>query len=367
MSDTRWLHLFTSNIRELYTRDSLDLLAAPDGYIFRFRYQKQHVEAGTELLWRTGGLLGRSVAVYFSFQHSANFHPAAYLPLRKGIIERVEVSGSTYIVDFKLGAYLTLEDEPEEKSPAPRANAVRQFSDQLRSLLVEAYPDQTTTETDGSLSEKRRSATLGESPMHIIKDQGSDGERFERIVRFMAPMIADRRPLFFRVSGMARTDNLKRQSLRNGVWELKAGVGYTLDISHYQVESPPEGTYLSVHLPESLPPLGDCDLPLRSRYEMFSMRLFPPSRDAEAQGEIKITTVDTRFGPTLHLPVRILPQVSQQLVVPAVTAAGVFIVGLPALLGEGVGMAIKVSATAIGSMLVFGGLWLRRRNGLGST
>jgi hypothetical protein len=365
MSDNLWLHLFTSNIRDLYTRDALDLLAAPEGYIYRFRYQKEHVETRTEALWRDHGLQGRPVAVHFSFQHPANFHAAAYFPLRTGIIRRAEVSGNTYIVDFELGTYLTLEDDPAEKRSDRRASAVRQFTENLHKLLGEAYPDQ--TENDGSLSDKRRSATLGASPMEIIKDQGSNGERFESIVRFMAPMISDRRPLFFRISGMARNDNQQSQSLTNGEWELKAGVGYTLEISHYQLEPPPEGTYLSLRLPESLPPLGDTELPLRSRYEVFSIRLFPPARDAEAQGEIRISTVDTRFGPTVHLPVRVLPQVTQQLVVPGIAAAGVFLVGLPALLGAGLAPGLKVSVTAVGSLLVFGGLWLRRSKGFGST
>jgi hypothetical protein len=72
MTDDSWLHLFTSNIRQLYVDDALSVVAGPAGLHYRFRYEKRYVADEIHERWNENRLTGIPVAVYFSLQHPLN-------------------------------------------------------------------------------------------------------------------------------------------------------------------------------------------------------------------------------------------------------------------------------------------------------
>src|SRR5665647_989306 len=155
------IHLFTSNIRELYISDAIDLLAAPPGFVYKFRYERKHVQDQLFSQWHSGddGIVGTRVIAYHSLQHPANFHRAAYVPLRFGRVIDAAIEGSICTLKFRLEEYAPLPD-PDSIEHERLDTIVQDFSEKLRDLLKPYYPDY-TGETG---RDDRRSATLGPSP-----------------------------------------------------------------------------------------------------------------------------------------------------------------------------------------------------------
>ena len=136
-----WLYLFTSSIRELYIADAVDLLAEPDRARYRFRYEGKYLDNETRKQWEDTRLIEKRVAVNFSLQHPAEFHPAMFIPLRTGEVVSTQVDGDTYIVNFRLGQYLSLKDEPDWE-PRQRKGPVLEYTEGLKKLLgPQHHPD----------------------------------------------------------------------------------------------------------------------------------------------------------------------------------------------------------------------------------
>jgi hypothetical protein len=152
-----WLHLFTSNIRDLYIQDALSLLAAPSGLIYRFRYEEKYVADSLRKEWRAGALAGRHVAVYFSVQHPLNFHAAAFIPLRMGTVTRCAAVGGVYTIEFALSGYIPL----AQADPNNLARPVREFTDALKRELGSAFPDFYDPDNAGTPKRRWVCCTIG--------------------------------------------------------------------------------------------------------------------------------------------------------------------------------------------------------------
>lgn len=160
-----WLHLFTSNVRDLYTQDALSLLAAPTGLIYRFRYEDRYVADNLREDWRAGAIAGKRVAVYFSVQHPLNFHAAAFVPLRMGTVTRSAAVGGVFTIEFAVSGYIPLAQVDLNNLARP----VREFTEALKEELGTAYPD--FYDPDNSGAPKRRSATLAGSPLVLVDSE----------------------------------------------------------------------------------------------------------------------------------------------------------------------------------------------------
>jgi hypothetical protein len=125
------LYLFSSNIRPLYEQDILDLLAAPRGQLYQFRYDEEYIAAGTLREWEK--LQGRTALVHFSLQQEAEYQPAAFFPVRKGQISRTFSLGSVAVVEFTLDDYVTLREPPiGERNRLRLSVSVDAYSDYLK-------------------------------------------------------------------------------------------------------------------------------------------------------------------------------------------------------------------------------------------
>jgi hypothetical protein len=96
-----WLYLFSSNRSPLYSQDILNVLAAPDGLHYKFRYDEEYVEDATAQAWETLQA-GTRVLVVFSLQQAARFQPAVFMPIRLGKLVRTWKLGTRYFVEFAL-------------------------------------------------------------------------------------------------------------------------------------------------------------------------------------------------------------------------------------------------------------------------
>lgn len=350
----QWLHLFTSNIRELYIADAIDLLAVPEGYLFQFRYAESHVQDGVRETWKDGRLQGANVIVYFSLQHAANFHPAAYVPLRYGHVVDTFVEGKTYVVRFRVAGYAAL---PKPDGADEADHYVLNFSDELRELLAPSYPDYPQ---DKSL---RRSATMGPAPKGLPTAH-NEGVAFERVVEYVAKAIEPQHRMFYRVAHVWKNNREDFLTIADdGYLELTAGNQYTVEIAHFQLSSR-ESAVIQVKAPDAIKLLTPPELPLRSRYDVMPIRLFAPFTDVEAQGEFTLGIKAPELGGNVRIPVRIKPSKVHSIGFPVAAILGTLLAVLAATLGDHASLSQKLWLTIGGAALVALSAWVRRSRGL---
>ncbi|OLF08265.1 hypothetical protein [Actinophytocola xanthii] len=357
MSDVcdSWLHLFTSNIRELYISDAIDIVASPVGIHHRFRYEGKYISNQTRELWKRKELDGCEVVVHFSLQHAAGFHPAVFIPLRQGTVVRTLVEGNTYIVYFRLSRYLPLADRPQNSS-AERAAAVQQYSTALRQLLVEANPDHAVH------------ATTGGSPEGLVAPTDDAGRDFETLVRFLTPSVPayQRARTYFRVTSIETESSKQVQPDENGSVPFVAGTEYVLNVAHFHHEPLTEPARISVTAPEALEVVTDQEIVIRSRYDVIPVRLFPPFRESHARGELVIRTAEPTLGPTVRIPLSIRPARSVALFAPTLGIGAASAIALPPILASGQNLVLRIVFAVLGAAAVGLGLWWRRSRGLGT-
>jgi len=354
MSDEKWLHLFTSNIRDLYIADAVDLLAAPEGFIYQFRYQADHVQDDLKPRWHggAGGLKGKRVIVHFSLQHANNFHQAAYVPLRTGVAEDVFVEGNTYVIKFKLREYAPL------STSKPLDKNVHDFTEGIRKVLSPSYPDYAEDK------DQRRSVAYNTVPTDLLTLVGDTGSRFETVVSYMSEALAPDVRLFFRVAKIWGGNRKKEVALSgDGFLDLVAGNEYIIELSHFQAASRENAT-LRVEVMADLKLLTPTELTLRSRYDVMPIRVFAPFRDDEAQGQIVLTIKEPARGASLRIPVRVKPSHTHKIVSPLTAIVGALLAVIPAAAGTGASAAVKVWLAVGGALLLMVSTVARRGKGL---
>jgi hypothetical protein len=350
---SRWLHLFTSTIREQYIADALDVIAAPVGAIHRFRYQEKYLETETRKAWAAGQLAGKSVAVHFSIQHPAMFHAAMFIPLRRGEVVETHREGSAYIVNFRLGAFLPLRDDPNWEDQKERRVPVEEFTEALKVKLDSSQPD-------GKVS-----ATLGAAPTGLLPESsGNDGADFETLVRYLTPSLFFSPRTYFRCVDVVNAKGISQSLSRSGVLNLTAGMDYMLHLSHYQFAQLNESVIVRVTSPKGLNLIGDSDIHLRSRYDVIPLSLFALPRDDLIAGELKIEVLEPGRGSTVRIPLTIAPPTRQMLSGPALGVGGAMAVAMPAILVSNQNLHARVLWGLAGPALVGLGVWLRRTKGL---
>ena len=347
------LHLFTSTIRELYIADTVDLLAAPKGAMYRFRYDGKYLHDGTRTRWKAGELTGYPVVVHFSLQHPADFYRAVFIPLRSGEIVTTLVEGDTYVANFRLGKYLPLHDEPQW-IPKERRKPVLEYTDAIKELLG-----------PGRCPDDGINATLGPIASNLVSPSGDAGKDFATIVRFMTAVLSFSPRVYWRIASINKGDEKEPVNLdQYGNLGLTAGQVYTMNIAHYQQEPLSAEVTVSVNTPKAIELVGGAELVLRSKYDVMTIRLFPPSRDDNVICELAITTDLPAKGPTVRLPVVIKPPATQAASGVLLGTGGGLALALPAVFASTLYLPLRASLAAFGALLVGLALFFRRHRGL---
>jgi hypothetical protein len=349
----QWLYLFTSSIRELYIADAINLLAAPKGALYRFRYEGKYLDNDTREQWDGEGLVDKQVAINFSLQHPAEFHPAMFIPLRTGEVASTEVEGEAYIVYFRLGQYLPLNDQPDWE-PKQRKDPVQEYTEGLKKLLgAQHHPDD------------RIHATLGAPPHGLVSPADDSGKGFAAVVRFLTPCLYFSPRIYWRIAHITEGATGVIVGLDSGgSLSLTAGKEYTVHLAHYQYQAPVAEILLRVEVPKAVDLVGSDKIAILSRYDLMPIRLFPPFRDDVVTGELAISTEAPSKGPDVRLPVIVAPPLQQAFTGPLLAVGGTIALALPAVFASDELLLLRVGL-AIGGALIAGiGLWLRRQNGL---
>ncbi len=117
-------YLFSSDFATRYKRNVLDVLCYPEGHIFRFRYQDYHVsddikswgKCRDQLAGKLKELGTKGITIYAETTGAAPDRTFNFYPTREVEVIRIQVVGSVYYVDLKLGEFIDYTDQSTTNS-----------------------------------------------------------------------------------------------------------------------------------------------------------------------------------------------------------------------------------------------------------
>lgn len=220
------LVLFTSNRRKKYARDAVEVASLPSGTNFRFRYNEKYVAKGTRSQWKADKLVGATGLILFSVQHPDQFHSAYFVPVRWMKVLRTWVEGSTYLVEFELAEFATLERS------GGRGQHIRLFADQLLGSLEGESPDKGTSAIYAELS--------------VEPDHGWDIADWEHVVQDLWHTGEYPTMRFYRALNLETDSGRLVPPSKDGAFPVRGGSTYTLSVLHHQPASIDGVEYLAL-------------------------------------------------------------------------------------------------------------------------
>jgi hypothetical protein len=344
------LYLYSSNIRPLYAQDIIDLLAAPGGYRYQFRYDQQYIPDFTKQAWSK--LKDTPVLVLFSLQQEAKYQPAAFIPVRAGKVHRAFTLGAIYVVEFSLGEYVSLrEPEKDDRGRPDMARQVTEFTDYVgRKELPRPY---------------RHSAGLGDD---LLKDPGAavGGETdqmvlFSRTVAYLQGTQSFRSARFYRFHRVAEFEAGESDALEideSGVFELVGGKTYELAIFHHQPTDVVRPERFNISVDQGvIQVVGRTYFDIASRYDIVTVPFHAVESPVyETRSTIiLVEPAEGVEGPRLRLPLRVKTSRGRAGVAVAGSAAGLFLVALPGIwksAGGNMPLEWALPTSVIGSLMV---------------
>jgi hypothetical protein len=348
--DAQWLHLSTSNIRPLYVQDAVEVLGSAAGDRRTFRYSGAYVPPELHATWAGNCLVDSRVVIHFALQHPAELHDPVFVTLRSGTVLSSRRDGDTFTVTFRLDGLLPPPQERERlgmdsSNIRARAEHVKLHTKALTQLLSDRTP------------ESNHHAVLGPDPRGLatLAREGSEdakpGTAFETIVHYLAPALFAPKYLYLRVAELVGEDGDAAGSRADGSRKVTGGHYLNLRLHHFQVEQPPDGTRVTITVPEGLTPLSPVELKIGSRYDVVDIKLFAPHRDAPSAGELVVAVEGPLQGPVLRIPVVVEPGVADGLVTPIFGLGAAALAVVPAIYDNwstGTRLSVSVAAVLLG-------------------
>jgi len=356
------LYLYSSNIRPLYEQDILDLLAAPRGTLYRFRYLgTKYLSPG--LLEKDQAVLRQSLVsqrsvVHFALQQEAQYHQAAFIPVREGAVRRVESVGDIKVIEFELGAYLALK-KPAPKQEGtredPAGRQVRDYADWLAKHNVpRPYDSWAGTGPD---------ATIESTLMHDDKDEQV---LFDQTAWYLSRTESFRGARFLRVRRIYRlgSEHSIGEAIEavDGTFTLEAGATYGIEVIHSQPSDVHSREVFDVSADNALlRVVGKPTLEIASRYDVLTLPVHAVDLPTNERRETVLTIQPSIGikGPRVELRLRVVRPAYRTATAVGGSAATALLLGLPTLL-PGLPIEIKVFcvflAAALGALLVNFGL-----------
>lgn len=354
MTEPQLLFLFSSNIRPLYEQDVLDVLAAPSGAVYRFRYENRWIEPDSRERWLNLGT-DTEVLVHYSLQQRARYHEPILIPIRRGGIRQTFAEGGTLFVEFALGDYVTLpEPVRTDDGVLDMAAEARRYTDYLAEKDV---PRPYSSSAGLGFDVLRDSA----SPLDLTADQVA---AFERLTKYLNPTDSFRDARFYRFLRLsARDDDTELMPGTDGVIEVEGGRTYTLELFHYQPAEVTTASSFSVSVDGSIIQIiGRAGFDVGSRYDRIPIPLVAvQSERYESRETVLVVEPDAGVhGPELRLPIRVQPPTKKLVAGTFLSAAALVLVGSASLFPIATGWKVLmiVVAVAVVSILSFFGLFV---------
>lgn len=322
MSDGSLVYLFSSNIRPLYVQDILDVLAAPTGASYFFRYEEKYVAPAA----RESDLAGRGALVHFAIQQEARYHAPAFIPVRRAQVVAGSLKAGMFVIEFIVGDYVALKGAAADTAkPDELAAAVRRYTDALEEAAVERPYD-----WSASLGPDLFSDSV--SPLELSP---GDAEAFRSTARTLQRTEWFRRARFVRVLRVQKgASGAKAVPLIAGFYQFEAGATYQLELTHFQPgDVTGHETFKISAGAELLQVIGRQSFEISSRYDLVRIPVHAtlPARDEARETILAIAPSEGVQGPTIQLPIRVQPPKGRAAALTAASAVVLVLFGLPAV------------------------------------
>ena len=320
------LCLFSSNIRPQYEQDIIDLAAAPEGHIYRFRYESRYIADAVRDDWESNKLVDTKVLLIYSIQQPQSYHPPAFLPIRTGQVVRSRRDGSVFFVDFKLGDYAPLREPTGQET---RGEVVTGFTE----ALTNALPG-----SPGAAAGARYSAAPGEVPGGWLSTD-VPSTSFERLVTYLAGTVSFSSHLFWRVSSIRELGGDEVTADKEGRFRLYSNRSYEVTVVHHQpdISVRPFGMtpgHFDLATDDSLVEvIGDKAFEVASRYDAIGVRVRVPASDVK-ETILSIRPGAGTQGPRADLRLLVGPGDGRRVAGGGIAAAAVVLAAIPGLMSD---------------------------------
>jgi hypothetical protein len=321
------IFLFSSNIRRQYEQDIIDVAAAPAGSVFRFRYDEKYVAPTLRIDWEHDALTQRDVLVVYSIQQPADYHAAAYVPIRRGQISRCFAEGSTLVVEFRVTGYAPLRRPEQDET---KGDLVRSFSESLGVALL-GHPGH----DDRNL---RFSAAEGEEPTGLIAAGDTEAHAFERLVAYLSPTVSFGSTVFWRVAHVRKLGDVAPVIAdAQGRFRLVSENTYEVTIAHFQVDAPPRENppTFDVSTDSSLVEvIAPKQFAVASRYDSIPINIRVAPLPGTRETVLSIQPSPGVIGPRTDLRLHVGPTQGRRAGTAAMGAAAALLLVIPDLAGD---------------------------------
>lgn len=328
------LYLFSSNIRPLYAQDILNVLAAPSGISYTFRYERRYVVESLASTWNET-LVGRKALIHFSLQQHARYHDPVFFPIRIGWVHQAQRLGEDiYLLEFVLDRIISLEAPGTEGDDHRFAKPAADYTDHIRGLLGDENVPYRAAIGAGPDVTQNAGAPVDASSDEI--------HLFDRNTKYLWRTDAFRDAWFTHILGISqrsdqpldevRTSRLKKDER---LFSLTGSTTYHLHVLQRQPrEVAQEATFAVATDEQVIRVIGRKGFTIGSRYDRILVPLHaiePP--DGEPRHTVVTIEPQGAQGPRVTIPVRVTPSPGQAQMAVG-TGVALLLVGLLSLRPE---------------------------------
>jgi hypothetical protein len=254
-----------------------------------------------------------------------------------------DVRAGIFVVDFAVGDYVALALNQEEEERHRLSDAVRRYAAALADADV-GRPYRLSASLGTDLS----GASNG-----LFETAPEPAAAFRRTAELLQRTEWFRRARFVRVTRICEgTTGGRDIRLADGHYELVAGSSYELELTHYEPGDVTDRQPFSITTDGDLVQIiGRPGFDVASRYDYVRVFLHTslPPRGEASDTVLTVQPDATVEGPTIRLPIRVVPPAGDAVKVAAGSALTLFLLGLPAV-------ATDLPPWFKGALLLFGAL-----------
>jgi hypothetical protein len=335
--------LLSSNTRRRYAEDILTALALPEGAVIQFRYETDYVAPALQQIVANGKILGETAIL--GFIADLESQDSFVLPIRIATITQAENVADMFVLRLRVGDYPDPSDSPMNM-PEIHTESAKFYAKLVQSNGGRYYP-----------------ATVKFPNLHL-SSTGDPAQKWIGIVRRLALHSTFATSYFVRIDPPLSTSRRKISFDESGTLHLSDGHSVKVPVSFYSthysegtrvmLSCTTDGTFLKVS--------SDDTYDVALRYDSVEFWLQPRTElfDALARATIKLACDPSNSGSGVPLPlttntyfpVVVLRSRSRLAVKVAASAIGAFLVALPAILGQGSSLRLRVLVAVLGALLL---------------
>lgn len=332
------LLLLSSDHKRRYAEDVQTALAAPAGAVVQFRYRDRWVTPALRRMVSEGQVEGLRTLLCFGANTMA-VDPFV-LPIRYATVAKAEQVADMFIFQLRVGGYPNLDDYPLTLPAIVEKSRIT--IDQLKAAENGLFHSATSN--------------FPQMPEEVTDDVA---ERWLATAQRLALHPTFQHSYFLRVATVETRRGKEVRFDKDG--RLKAVDGQSLRIvtSIYARRYVPDAGFTLTCTPggSNLRVASDEVYDVALRYDVVEFWLFPAVQNYDTLSRVRISLASAKTGvPTIPARVR-LPLVvnrsrSRDFRRWGAVSAGALLVALPAILGEGSPLAVRITAALVGAGLL---------------